>query len=40
MGWFKVNDQFHASHKLLSIPKRSRFQAAGLKMQEVNRVLV
>lgn len=30
MGWFKVDDQFHASHKLLSIPKRYRFQAAGL----------
>lgn len=30
MGWFKVDDQFHASHKLMSIPKRYRFQVAGL----------
>lgn len=30
MAWFKIDDQFHASHKLLSIPKRYRFQAAGL----------
>jgi hypothetical protein len=30
MAWFKVDDGFHASRKLLKIPKRSRFAAAGL----------
>lgn len=30
MSWMKVDDQFHSSDKLLSIPKRHRFQAAGL----------
>lgn len=30
MGWMKVDDQFHSSRKLNSIPKRFRFQAAGL----------
>ena len=30
MTWFKVDDGFHASHKLNSIPARHRFQAAGL----------
>ena len=30
MAWFKVDDQFHASRKLNSIPKRHRLQAAGL----------
>lgn len=30
MAWFKVDDQFHSSHKLRSIPKRHRMQAAGL----------
>lgn len=30
MAWFKVDDQFHASRKLNSIPKRYRLQAAGL----------
>lgn len=30
MPWFKVDDQFHASRKLNSIPKRHRLQAAGL----------
>lgn len=28
--WFKVDDGFHASRKLLAIPKRARFAAAGL----------
>lgn len=30
MAWFKVDDGFHASRKLLAIPKRSRYAAAGL----------
>jgi hypothetical protein len=30
MAWFKVDDGFHASRKLLKIPKRARFAAAGL----------
>ena len=30
MAWFKVDDGFHASHKLQSIPSRHRFAAAGL----------
>lgn len=30
MPWMKLDDKFHASDKLLSIPKRYRFQAAGL----------
>jgi hypothetical protein len=30
MAWFKVDDGLHASRKLLSIPKRSRFAAVGL----------
>ena len=30
MAWFKVDDGFHASHKLQSIPARHRFAAAGL----------
>jgi len=30
MAWFKVDDGFHASRKLLKIPKRARFGAAGL----------
>ena len=30
MAWFKVDDQFHTSRKLNSIPKRHRLQAAGL----------
>ena len=30
MSWFKVDDRFHASWKLNSIPKRYRLQAAGL----------
>lgn len=28
--WFKVDDGFHASRKLLAVPKRARFAAAGL----------
>lgn len=28
--WFKAHDKFHSSKKLLSIPKRARFGAAGL----------
>lgn len=28
--WFKVDDGFHASRKVLSIPKRHRFAAIGL----------
>lgn len=28
--WFKVDDGFHSSRKLLAIPKRARFAAAGL----------
>lgn len=30
MAWFKVDDGLHASRKLLSIPKRTRFAAVGL----------
>lgn len=30
MAWMKLDDNFHASRKLNSIPKRHRFQAAGL----------
>lgn len=30
MAWFKVDDGFHSSKKLLSIPKRHRLAAAGL----------
>lgn len=30
MAWFKVDDGFHASRKLLKIPKRARFAAVGL----------
>ena len=30
MAWMKVDDNFHTSRKLNSIPKRHRFQAAGL----------
>lgn len=30
MAWFKVDDGFHSSRKLLSIPKRYRLAAAGL----------
>ena len=30
MAWFKVDDGFHSSRKLLAIPKRARFAAAGL----------
>jgi len=30
VAWFKVDDGLHASRKLLSIPKRSRFAAVGL----------
>ena len=30
MGWMKLDDQFHASRKINAIPKRHRFQAAGL----------
>lgn len=28
--WFKSDDKFHSSKKLMSIPKRARFGAAGL----------
>lgn len=28
--WFKLDDGFHSSRKLLSIPKRHRFASAGL----------
>lgn len=28
--WFKADDGFHSSRKLLSVPKRHRFAAAGL----------
>lgn len=28
--WFKAHDKFHSSKKLMSIPKRARFGAAGL----------
>lgn len=30
MAWFKVDDGFHSSRKLLRIPKRTRWAAAGL----------
>lgn len=30
MAWFKVDDGFHSSRKMLAIPKRARFAAAGL----------
>ena len=30
MAWFKVDDGFHASRKLLKIGKRARFAAIGL----------
>lgn len=30
MAWFKIDDGFHASRKLLKIPKRHRFAAVGL----------
>jgi hypothetical protein len=30
MAWFKVDDGFHSSRKLLSIPKRTRLAALGL----------
>ena len=30
MAWFKIDDGFHASRKLLKIPKRARFAAVGL----------
>ena len=30
MAWFKVDDGFHSSRKLLRIPKRVRFAAVGL----------
>lgn len=30
MAWFKIDDGFHASRKLLKIPKRHRFSAVGL----------
>ena len=30
MAWFKVDDGFHASRKLLQIPKRARYAAVGL----------
>lgn len=30
MAWFKVDDGFHSSRKLLSIPKRHRLAAAGV----------
>lgn len=30
MAWFKVDDRFHTSKKLMSIPKRHRLAAAGL----------
>lgn len=30
MSWFKVDDGFHSSRKVLSIPKRARFAAVGL----------
>lgn len=30
MAWFKIDDGFHASRKLLKIPKRTRFAAVGL----------
>lgn len=30
MAWFKVDDGFHASRKVLRIPKRARFAAIGL----------
>lgn len=30
MAWFKVDDKFHSSRKVLSIPRRHRLAAAGL----------
>lgn len=30
MAWYKVDDGFHSSRKLLSIPRRHRFAAIGL----------
>jgi hypothetical protein len=30
MAWFKVDDGFHSSRKVLRIPKRTRFAAVGL----------
>ncbi len=30
IAWFKIDDGFHASRKLLKIPKRARFAAVGL----------
>lgn len=30
MAWFKVDDGFHSSRKILSIPRRNRFAAIGL----------
>jgi hypothetical protein len=30
LSWFKVDDGFHSSRKVLSIPKRARFAAVGL----------
>lgn len=30
MAWFKVDDGFHSSRKVLSIPKRQRFAAVGV----------
>ena len=30
MAWFKIDDGFHSSRKLLKIPKRTRFAAVGL----------
>lgn len=30
MAWFKVDDGFHSSRKLLRIPKRARWAAAGV----------
>lgn len=30
MAWFKVDDGFHSSRKVLRIPKRNRFAAIGL----------
>ena len=29
MAWFKVDDGFHSSRKVLSIPRRSRLAAIG-----------
>ena len=30
MAWMKLDDKFHSSRKVNSIPKRHRFQAVGL----------